>query len=117
MAYFDQYLRTRWLRNLNSDVSAWVQSSAENPHVADFIAFVLDVPNTNRIVAWEGLGSFCLNNFFRKWVRSMNSLYKVVANFFGRGFVAFAKASVDLVWVEAKTEYREMALSLVAQAG
>ena len=47
---FNENLHGMWLSNLNSDKHPWIESSAGNPHIADFIAFVLDTPSSSRIV-------------------------------------------------------------------
>ena len=50
---FQNNLSDDWIRRLNDEDIPWVTSPAAKPHLADWIAFILDVPQTNRIKANE----------------------------------------------------------------
>lgn len=49
--YFQANLAGRWVLDLNRDRVPWVQSSGGNPHLADWLSFVLDYPS-GRIATW-----------------------------------------------------------------
>ena len=52
--FFHQYLTDSWVSDLNDPDVPWVQSASLLPHVCDFVFFILDTPQGNRLVSWQG---------------------------------------------------------------
>ena len=52
--FFETYVASEWAFEVNQQSVPWVSSPGEKPHLADWLAFVLDVPQTERIRSYQG---------------------------------------------------------------